>query len=143
MILGAGAFWAYKNYKTETPQAVTEAPAKIDLVNSVTNLSDEQGDEGLKERVSQAIKAHKQNINPDLGSYKGLYAKCFMEGHDIHWIDENGTITNHVETNSPLTGNDNIARQLIYESGAGFVVVIYQNGYEAYGMDGNLVKSSH
>ncbi len=129
--------------KSEAPQSVATAPAKIDLVNSITNLSDDQTDEGLKERASAAIKAHKQNVNPDLGSYKGLYSKCFLEGHDIHWIDESGTITRHVETNSPLTGNDNVARQLIYESGAGFVVVIYQNGFEAYGMDGKLVKSSH
>lgn len=137
-------FWLYKNQNTpQTGGTASLAPTTpIELVNSVTNLSDEQ-DEVLKERVSQSIKAFKENINPNLGMLKGLYSKCYLEGHDVHWIDESGALVKHIEIKMPLEGVDLEARNIIYKAGGGHVVVIYQNGFEAYAMDGKLIKSGN
>ena len=95
------------------------------------------------------LKSEQQRIveqpqtNPDkakLGLYKGILSKCYIGGNDVHWVNENGAILEHVNTETPLTGNASVARQMIHDMGGGLVVVVYEKGYEVYGSDGKLIK---
>lgn len=175
MVLAGGGYWA--SQKTHTPSlesAVVVVSDKINLVNSISNLSDDYDPVADKiishspdqapsmtleqahvnqKRAADAIEILKQEQkeivespekNPDrakLGLYKGILSKCYIGGHDVHWVDETGSILQHVDVETPLTGTASIARNMIYEMGGGLVVVIYEKGYEVYGSDGKLIKS--
>lgn len=81
--------------------------------------------------------------NPDrarLGLYKGILSKCYIGGNDVHWINEDGAILDHVSTETSLNGNISVARKMIHDMGGGLVVVVYEKGYEVYGSDGKLIK---
>lgn len=95
----------------------------------------------LKSEQKQIVE--QPQTNPDkakLGLYKGILSKCYIGGNDVHWINENGAILEHVSTETPLTGNASVARQMIHDMGGGMVVVVYEKGYEVYGSDGKLIK---
>lgn len=95
----------------------------------------------LKNEQKQIVE--QPQTNPDkakLGLYKGILSKCYIGGNDVHWVNENGAILEHLSIETPLNGNASIARQMIHDMGGGLVVVIYEKGYEVYGSDGKLIK---
>lgn len=110
-------------------------------------------------RAEEAIRKHKaehmkllqsyQNQNQkdvpvqaQLGLYRGILSKCYIHGHDVHWIDDNGSIIDHVELDTPLPGTAAVARNMIKEMGGGIAVIVYEKGYEVYGADGELIKAA-
>lgn len=110
-------------------------------------------------RAEEAIRKHKaehlkllqsyQNQNQNdvpvqaqLGLYRGILSKCYIHGHDVHWIDDNGSIIDHVELDTPLPGSAAIARNMINEMGGGVAVIVYEKGYEVYSSDGELIKAA-
>ena len=146
----------------EAPQATTTVLEldKIGLVNSIVTLTDDYDsatdqmiarisdaapvvttDEARanQERASESIAALKNEQKPELGPYEGILAKCYIPGNDVHWVNESGAL-DHVSTETSLTGNALVARQMIYKMGGGLVVVIYEKGYVAYGSDGKEIK---
>lgn len=141
LALGGAAYFATKN-TNEAPEETTAVTVgeKIALVNSISNLSDDPAltDEVAQQSAALKIAALKAQPNK-LGVYQGILSKCYLPGHDVHWVNENGVL-DHVSSETPLTGDASKARKLIYERGGGMVVVIYENGHEAYGMDGNLIR---
>lgn len=142
MLIGAGAYYASRNINQpsqETPAITVQE--KIALVNSISNLSDDPAltDEVAQQRAAENIAVLKTKQNK-LGPYMGILSKCYLPEHDVHWVNENGAIHDHVGLKTSLSGNASVARKLIYEMGGGMVVVIYENGYEAYGMDGKQIR---
>lgn len=80
-------------------------------------------------------------IQAQLGLYRGILSKCYIHGHDVHWIDDSGSIIDHVELDTPLPGSAAIARNMIYEMGGGVAVIVYEKGYEVYSSSGELIKA--
>lgn len=108
-------------------------------------------------RAEEAIRKHKaehlkllqsyQNqsdapVQAQLGLYRGILSKCYIHGHDVHWIDDNGSIIDHVELDTPLPGSAAIARNMIKEMGGGVAVIVYEKGYEVYDSSGELIKAA-
>lgn len=81
--------------------------------------------------------------NPQLQTFKGALTKCYIKGHDMHWINDQGWILEHVELDAELSPNVLVARKIIAKKGAGFVVVVYEKGYEAYDSLGNLIETGN
>lgn len=80
-------------------------------------------------------------VQAQLGLYRGILSKCYIHGHDVHWIDDSGSIIDHVELDTPLPGSAAIARNMIYEMGGGVAVIVYEKGYEVYSSSGELIKA--
>ncbi len=81
--------------------------------------------------------------NPEFGLFKGAITKCYISGHDMHWIDPSGWILKHVEKDEPVTGNVLVAREIINSSEKGVVVTVYENGYEIYDSQGTLISAGN
>jgi hypothetical protein len=81
--------------------------------------------------------------NPQLETFKGALTKCHIKGHDIHWINDQGWILEHLKVDAVLTPNVLIARQIIKARGVGIVVVVYEKGFEAYDAHGNLLETGN
>jgi hypothetical protein len=79
--------------------------------------------------------------NPNFLSYKGAITKCYIHGHDMHWINDEGWILEHVKTDALVEGNQLVARNIIKERGPKHVVILYEKGYEVYNESGKLVES--
>lgn len=149
LILAGRTYFATKNVEQvmqQDPDLLIQN--RIALVNSITNLSDDPSitDEAAREsqkRVAEAIENlnQKNPTNAKLGPLKGILSKCYLEGKDVHWVNENGAFLEHVRIDTPVSGHAAAARKLIYQMGGGMAVVIYENGYEAYDMDGKLIKT--
>lgn len=75
-----------------------------------------------------------------LGLYKAILTKCYIGGHDVHWVNEDGQIIEHVEKGTPLFGSSAVARNMINQLQPGLIVIIYEKGYEVYSSDGVLIK---
>lgn len=149
LILAGRTYYATKNVE-KVPQQDPDLliQNKIALVNNISNLSDDPSitDEVAREnqkRAAEAIETLKQTnpANAKLGPYIGILSKCYVAGNDVHWVNENGAFLEHVSIDTPISGHAAVARKLIYRMGGGMVVVIYENGYEAYGMDGKLIET--
>lgn len=82
-------------------------------------------------------------LNPELGSFRGALTKCHIKGHNIHWINDQGWILEHLKVNTPLIGNVLTAREIILQSNQKVVVVVYDKGYEAYDSLGNLLETGN
>jgi len=80
--------------------------------------------------------------NPQLEAFRGALTKCHIKGHDVHWINNQGWILEHLKVNSIQKPNVLIAREIIKET-PGVVVVVYEKGYEAYDSLGNLVATGN
>ena len=122
---------------------------KIELVNAVTILSSEAdalGDQPLRphsqKRVMEAIATLKSEPQ-SAGLYIGLLTKCYMPNHDMHYVEDNGTITRHAQTDAVLHGNTLRARTELSKLGGGTVVLLYEKGYAIYGSDGKLISSGN
>ncbi len=75
-----------------------------------------------------------------LGLYKAILTKCYIGGHDVHWVNEDGQIIEHVEKGTPLFGSSAVARNMINQLQPGLIVIIYEKGYEVYSSEGVLIK---
>jgi hypothetical protein len=79
-----------------------------------------------------------------LGLYKGILTRCYIGGHDVHWINENGSIIDHVTLDQVLNPNDETARAVI-NSATGLeqtvVVVVYEKGYEIFDHQGRRLEA--
>ncbi len=106
--------------------------------------------QGAVESSQKSILAFAE-ANPDksmqasqLGLYKGILTRCYIGGHDVHWIDENGSIIDHVAVDQVLKPNDETARAVI-NSATGLeqtvVVVVYEKGYEIFDHQGRRLEA--
>lgn len=75
-----------------------------------------------------------------LGLYKAILTKCYIGGHDVHWVNEEGQIIEHVQKGTPLFGSSAVARNMINQLQPGLIVIIYEKGYEVYSSEGVLIK---
>ena len=81
--------------------------------------------------------------NPKYEAFRGALTKCHIKGHDIHWINDQGWILEHLKVDAVLTLNVLAARHIIAEKGGGVVVVVYEKGFEAYDSEGNLIQTGN
>lgn len=106
--------------------------------------------QGTVETSQKNVLAYAE-ANPDktmqasqLGLYKGILTRCYIGGHDVHWINENGSIIDHVALDQVLNPNDETARAVI-NSATGLeqtvVVVVYQKGYEIFDHQGRRLEA--
>ena len=88
----------------------------------------------------------KKQVSPlsasQLGFFKGILTRCYISGHDVHWINDSGMILEHVDFSTPLHQGANAAREIINSEKDRVVVVVYEKGYEVYKANGELVKTS-
>lgn len=164
-LAGIGAI-AYKNLSTDqSPEIVKVTENKSELVASILAITDDQhhedkdldnkahehknllGEENQKKhaRAKAAIEEHlksdeKDSPKAELGLYKGILTRCFIDGHDVHWIDENGLIMSHVLLGSIIDPKGEVARSMINQSTENIIVVMYEKGYEVYSANGELIK---
>lgn len=106
--------------------------------------------QGAVESSQKTILAYAE-ANPDkamqasqLGLYKGILTRCYIGGHDVHWINESGSIIDHVALDQVLNPNDETARAVI-NSATGIeqtvVVVVYEKGYEIFDHQGRRLEA--
>lgn len=123
--------------------------SRISDADPVITVDEARANQAIAADAIAALKNEQKKIveqpqtNPDrarLGLYKGILSKCYIGGKDVHWINEDGAILEHVSTETSLNGNASVARQVIHDMGGGLVVVVYEKGYEVYGSDGKLLK---
>lgn len=169
LILGGAGAYIYKNYDINKKADFSKVThLKSELVTSILALSDDNHKDheayvtdsnGIdrprvtpeeiqkkQERAKKAIESHISATKDDpskssLGLYKGILSKCYIDGHDVHWIDENGSILSHVLQNSPLDQKGETARGMINQSSERIIVIMYEKGYEVYASNGELLKS--
>jgi hypothetical protein len=105
----------------------------------IRKLRDEQ-----RRRVEMAQSQHNQS-HPDhageLGLYKGILTKCYIHGHDVHFVTEFGMIIQHVEKDDILYGRAMEARGIINSNDGRVVVVLYENGIQVFDSMGTLLRS--
>lgn len=165
--LAGGAFMMSKKMApvNQDNQEIVQASSAQELVTSILALSDEITDEKAKQKAAVAIKKHleqknlvqestvkeiqgesEKKVSPltaaQLGFFKGILTRCYIGGHDVHWVNETGMILEHVDVQLPLPGTASVARGLINESSNKVIVVVYEKGYEVYGTSGELIKTS-
>ncbi len=98
-----------------------------------------------QDRAKAAIEEHiksyeKDNTKAELGLYKGILTRCYIDGHDVHWIDENGLIISHVLLGTTIDPKAEVARGMINQSTDNIIVIMHEKGYEVYGANGDLIK---
>lgn len=156
--VGVGGYLGYKiMFAGGGDEIMRVEEIRTELIQSVLAISDEddlprEEAASRQERASTAIQAHMKEQksiieNPktdparaQLGPYKGILTKCFIGGHDVHWISENGAILEHIGVEKQLTGNALVAREIINANNHGTVVIVYEQGYEIYDYNGTLLK---
>jgi hypothetical protein len=80
--------------------------------------------------------------NPDkpmkaagLGLYRGILTQCFLSDHDVHWINDEGVIQDHISLETRLNESDEKARGIINKAVSreeSVVVVVYETGFEVF-----------
>lgn len=165
LFLGGVGAMAYKNLTPkQSPEIAKVTENKSELVASILAITDDQHHEDSlddkthdhknvsveekqtkQERAKAAITKHLNSSDLDspmaeLGLYKGILTRCHIDGHDVHWIDENGIILSHILIGSAIDPKAEAARNMINQSTDKIVVVMYEKGYEVYGSNGELIK---
>jgi|GEM_PF-2846588 hypothetical protein len=134
--------------------AITDEQHHEDSLDKDKDLDDKTHDHKIlsfeekqkkQARAKAAIEDHiksneKDNTKAELGLYKGILTRCYIDGHDVHWIDENGLIISHVLLDSTIDPKAEVARSMINQSTENIIVIMHEKGYEVYGANGDLIK---
>jgi hypothetical protein len=74
-------------------------------------------------------------------SFVALLSKCYIDGHDVHFVTPDGKILSHVATGSPLAPLLSRAREVILlNPGAGLRVLVFKDKLQVVGNDGKLLN---
>jgi hypothetical protein len=153
LALGGLATFGYKKFQNNNGSEISSVKfTQAELVKSILAITDEDEKLTDKERLSKRteakneIKTHlaqdsRKDPNSNLGLFKGILTKCYISGHDVHWINENAEILDHVEVGIQIDPKGQVARDMINQSSDRIVVIMFEKGYEVYSSNGALLKS--
>jgi hypothetical protein len=153
LALGGLATFGYKKFQNNNGSEISSVKfTQAELVKSILAITDEDEKLTDKERLIKRTEAKKEiethlaqdsrkDPNSNLGLFKGILTKCYISGHDVHWINENADILDHVEIQGQIDPKGQVARDMINQSSDRIVVIMFEKGYEVYSSNGALLKS--
>jgi hypothetical protein len=101
LMLGGLSTFGYKKFLNHEGSEISKVNfSQSKLIKSILAISDEDEKLTDKERLSKKAEAKKEietHIAQDsrkdpqssMGLFKGILTKCYITGHDVHWINEN------------------------------------------------------
>jgi hypothetical protein len=153
LMLGGLSTFGYKKFLNHEGSEISKVNfSQSKLIKSILAISDEDEKLTDKERLSKKAEAKKEietHIAQDsrkdpqssMGLFKGILTKCYITGHDVHWINENAEILDHVEVGGQIDPKGQVARDMINQSSDRIVVIMFEKGYEVYSSNGALLKA--
>ncbi len=153
LTLGGLTTFGYKKFQSNNGSEISSVKFdQAELVKSILAITDEDEKLTDKERLGKRTEAKKEiethlahdsrkDPKTSLGLFKGILTKCYISGHDVHWINENAEILDHVEVGGQIDPKGQVAREMINQSSDPIVVIMFEKGYEVYSSNGALLKS--